>query len=85
MGFIFGLMCIVAGFTKDLFRLLGDRIQETHEMFGFFSKEGFKWYVHRFIDDGGPILWLFLLIVVGFAFTSAFSFIKLYYMYQPYF
>ena len=79
IGFLFGVSCWIAGFTKDLFAAFKDRVRETHELFdGIFTKDGFKWYFGRFIEDGGIVLWLFFLIIIAFGVVSAISFIDVY-------
>ena len=67
VGSVFDIICILSGFVSDLFVAFAERIKETKEMFGLFTKEGFKYYWHCFFHDGGPIFWILLIIIIGHA------------------
>ena len=81
-GFIFAITCIMTGFTHDLFVSMIDRIRDTREFYGFFTKDGLKYYLHEFVYCGGPILWLFLLITASFAVCSIIGFANFFQFYQ---
>ena len=67
VGFVFDIICVLSGFLSDLIKAFKNRISETHELFGLFTKEGFKYYWSSFFHDGGPIFWVFILISVAHA------------------
>ena len=73
-GFLFGLICLLSGFIHEQFLLLIDRIRDTFDYFKPFSKDAIKWYFYNFKKDGGIIIWIFLLILVGFAVAFAICF-----------
>ena len=74
VGFIYGVICILSGLISDLFSAMVTRVRETLTYFGLFSKDGFKYYIHEFINDGGPIMWGFLLLMGSFAVISIIGF-----------
>ena len=78
-GCLFMLLCLFNNAAGDLWRALGERIRETRELFGgIFNKEGFKWYMQRFLEDGGPLIWIMLLMSLIYAGISAYGFINMY-------
>ena len=84
VGVLFVIICFLAGLADGLFGGIGDRISETREMFGgIFNKYGFKWYVQRFVDDCGIIFWAGILILLTYAFLSAYGFINFFAWYIP--
>ncbi len=66
----FDLSCMAHGFIHDCFIGFVRRIKETLEYFKPFSKGSWSYYFHMFIEDGGPIMWIFILI---FAVTIGFT------------
>ena len=79
--FLIYLYFIFWGFIHDLFIAMIDRIKDVFEFFDFGSKEAFDWYFYRFKQDGGIILWLYLLIFAAnivMCLFGAFSFFNWY-------
>ena len=72
-GFCFCMICMLNGFVHDIFLAWIRRIKETIAYFPPFSKDAFKWYFYNFIYDGGPILWIFLLIIVVYTIIGAYN------------
>ena len=78
VGSAFGFSCLFSGFVHDIFLAMINRIKDTLEFFDFGSKEAFKWYFSEFINDGGIILWIFLLELAANVFIMLFGFINFY-------
>ena len=76
IGVFFCVILILTGMIGDLFEAMIKRIRETHDYYGLLSKEGFSYYWYNFFHDGGPIMWLFFLVMIGYAVTSVLGFIK---------
>ena len=76
VGFVFAIICIFAGFLRDLLSALFNRIRDTIEYFGFFSKDGIKFYFREFIIGGGPILWTFFILMFAYLGVSIYGFIS---------
>ena len=76
IGLLFSMICVFSGLLSDLFEDMIKRIRETIEFYGFFSKDGFSYYWHSFIHDGGPVMWGFIIFTLAYAGVSAFGFIK---------
>ena len=72
-GFCFCMICMLSGFVHDIFLAWIRRIKETIAYFPPFSKDAFKWYFYNFIYDGGPILWIFLFIMVVYIIIGAYN------------
>ena len=62
VGVLFDLICFFHGLLSDLIQGLFLRIKETISFFGFFKKGAMSYYFSCFMHDGGPILWIFVLI-----------------------
>ncbi len=73
-GFLFGMICLISGFIHDLFLAMINRIKDTFEYFTPFSKDAFKWYFYQFKQDGGIIIWVFLLLIIAFLIISIYGF-----------
>ena len=74
VGTIFDIICIACGFLTDLFASMIERMRNFKEYYGKISKESLSWYFSEFVHDGGPIMWIFLLIMIATIFASAFGF-----------
>ena len=78
-GSLFMLLCLFNNAAGDLWRALADRIRETKELFGgIFNKDGFKWYMQRFLEDGGPLIWILLLMSLIYAGIAVYGFVNMY-------
>ena len=75
-GFGFAILCILSDFLRDLLSAMVDRIRDTAEFYGFFSKDGIKYYFHEFIIGAGPILWTFILLMFTYIGLSIYGFIS---------
>ena len=82
VGFLFGIICILSGLISDYFAAMINRIKETVEFYGFFTKRGFSYYFYEFIRCGGPLMWAFLLVIAGFAVMSAIGFVNFFQVYK---
>ena len=79
VGCLFMLLCLFNNAAGDLWRALADRIRETRYLFGgIFNKNGFKWYMSRFLEDGGPIIWIMFLMAGIYAAISVYGFVSMY-------
>ena len=68
VGVLFVLISLLSGDVRDIFLAFIDRVQETRVLFdGIFTKEGWKWYWRRFLDDGGIIFWVMILFLLFYA------------------
>ncbi len=86
IGFCFTNIVWLVGFLNSFFKAFIDRIRETNELFGgFFTKEGFKWYWRRFIDDGAIIVYLFFLVLFAFAAVAIIFYVRAYEESKEYF
>lgn len=63
IGVLFDLICIITGLISDLFTGFIHRIKSTFSLFKPFEKGAASYYFNQFIEDGGPLLWAFLLIL----------------------
>lgn len=75
-GVLFFIGCLISGFVHDLFEAMIYRIKDTIEFFGWFSIDGIKYYFREFIHDGGPILWMFFILMLGIIAVTIFGFVK---------
>ena len=82
LGFMFGLVCILSGLIHDYFVAMINRIRDTIEFYGFFSKRGLSYYFTEFVHGGGPIMWGFLLLMSLFAVISVIGFANFFYIYN---
>ena len=73
VGVAFCFICLFHDFAHDLFGAFINRIKDSIYYFPPFSKDGIKWYFYQFIHDGGPIMWVFLLIMAFYAFLAVFG------------
>lgn len=73
VGIFFGLLCFGRGLNHDFFSKFVDRVKETHELFGLFTKDGFKYYFDCFIRDGGPLFYIFVLVELIYVFICLFG------------
>ena len=64
IGVCFDLLVVGFGFIGDLLRALVHRIKETLEYYRPFEKGSWSYYFSLFIRDGGPILWIFIILIL---------------------
>lgn len=85
VGFLFCVISMLAGFTDGYVRMFIERIRETKELFGLFTKDGIKYYFSLFWQDGAIIFWIFMTLLLANVFLSLLGFFNFYawYIAQP--
>ena len=77
VGALFVFSMFFSRVSEGLYDSIGDRIRETKEMFGgIFKKDGFKWYMTRFVEDGGIILIVLAVFTLIYAGISIYGFVQ---------
>lgn len=77
----FGLFCFCKGLFSYFIPKFTERIRETHELFGLFTKDGMKYYFYCFVSDGGPLFYAFVLVelfYIGVCLYGLFNFLDWY-------
>ncbi len=83
IGACFVGLCFFRG-IGDLFAAFLERIRETRELFGgIFNKDGFHWYMHKFLEDGGILIYVQILMILIYAAISVYGFVNFFNWYGP--
>ena len=73
IGVLFDAICIISGLITDLFVNFFRRIKNTLTYFRPFEKGSYSFYFRQFIEGGGPLLWIFLLLFAATAVMAIFG------------
>ncbi len=65
VGTLFNTIFIIDGFIHDLFISFIMRLARLFSEIKVFKKKAFAWYFEDFKENGGIIIWIFLLIYVA--------------------
>ena len=82
IGVLFEIICVIHGFIYDPFVAFLKRVGNLFANFKIFKKKALAWYWDDFKENGGIIIWVFLLIFLATLFVCIFGFTRFAIWYQ---
>ena len=73
---LFDISCIIAGLVHDNFIFMTKRIANYFANVRIFKKKAREWYWEDFKENGGIILWLFIIVFLATVAVCVFGFVK---------